>query len=251
MRNVVNVTLATNGMLVGVGRDALTWFQVPYPECLFGSSTMFSCSWAGSVTTPCYVNLHCITMQPWTWTHTHTQTQIKHSNDWLRARDCGLILVKDKAVSALTQNSYRICVLPSFLPNSYQGNVAISPYLFIRWNLRCYCYNYYYGSTALCWALAASSVSWSYTQSVGILGRMISPSQFLYLHAEQHKQNKRTQTSMHRVGLEPMIPVFQRAKTVHALDRAATVIQETVITHNLSYSCLVGLESVNDSLLIM
>jgi hypothetical protein len=33
-----------------------------------------------------------------------------------------------------------------------------------------------------------------------------------------------TQTSMLRVGLEPMIPGFERAKTVHALDRAATVI---------------------------
>jgi hypothetical protein len=29
---------------------------------------------------------------------------------------------------------------------------------------------------------------------------------------------------MPRVGFEPMIPVFERAKTVHALDRAATVI---------------------------
>jgi hypothetical protein len=37
-------------------------------------------------------------------------------------------------------------------------------------------------------------------------------------------QNKRTQTSMPRVGFEPTIPVFKRAKTVHALDCAATVI---------------------------
>jgi hypothetical protein len=29
---------------------------------------------------------------------------------------------------------------------------------------------------------------------------------------------------MPQVGLEPTIPVFERAKTVHALDRAATVI---------------------------
>jgi hypothetical protein len=29
---------------------------------------------------------------------------------------------------------------------------------------------------------------------------------------------------MPRVGSEPTIPVFQRAQTVHALDRAATVI---------------------------
>jgi hypothetical protein len=37
-------------------------------------------------------------------------------------------------------------------------------------------------------------------------------------------QNNRTQTSMPWVGLEPTIPVFKRAKTVHVLDRAATVI---------------------------
>jgi hypothetical protein len=29
---------------------------------------------------------------------------------------------------------------------------------------------------------------------------------------------------MPRVGFEPTIPVFERAKTVHALDRATTVI---------------------------
>jgi hypothetical protein len=29
---------------------------------------------------------------------------------------------------------------------------------------------------------------------------------------------------MRRVGFEPTIPVFERVKTVHALDRAATVI---------------------------
>jgi hypothetical protein len=29
---------------------------------------------------------------------------------------------------------------------------------------------------------------------------------------------------MRRVGFEPMIPVFEWVKTIHALDRAATVI---------------------------
>jgi hypothetical protein len=29
-------------------------------------------------------------------------------------------------------------------------------------------------------------------------------------------QNKRTQTSMPRMGFEPTIPVFERAKTIHA-----------------------------------
>jgi hypothetical protein len=36
--------------------------------------------------------------------------------------------------------------------------------------------------------------------------------------------NKRTQTYMLRMGFEPTTSVFQRAKTVHALDRAAIVI---------------------------
>jgi hypothetical protein len=46
---------------------------------------------------------------------------------------------------------------------------------------------YYYCSTALFWALAAFTVSCSYTQSVGLLGRGISPFQGLYLHTEQYK----------------------------------------------------------------
>jgi hypothetical protein len=62
-------------------------------------------------------------------------------------------------------------------------------------------------------------------QSVGLLGRVIRPSQGLYLYIGQHKQNKRThtQTSMPQVGFEPTIPASERAKTVHALDRSATV----------------------------
>jgi hypothetical protein len=60
-----------------------------------------------------------------------------------------------------------------------------------------------------------------FTQSVGLLGRGISPSQGRYLHTGQ---NKRTQTSMHQVEFEPTIPVFERAKTVQPLDRVATVI---------------------------
>jgi hypothetical protein len=43
-------------------------------------------------------------------------------------------------------------------------------------------------------------------------------------HRTTQTQNKRTQTSMPRVGFEPTIPVFERAKAVHALDRAVTVI---------------------------
>jgi hypothetical protein len=61
-----------------------------------------------------------------------------------------------------------------------------------------------------------------YTQSVGLLGQGISPSEGRYLHTEQHKQNKHRQMS--RVGFEPTITVFERAKKVHVLGRAATVI---------------------------
>jgi hypothetical protein len=44
-------------------------------------------------------------------------------------------------------------------------------------------------------------------------------------HRTTQTQNKRTQTSMPRVGFEPTTSVFERAKTVHALDLAATVIR--------------------------
>jgi hypothetical protein len=67
------------------------------------------------------------------------------------------------------------------------------------------------------------SVSWSCTQSVRLLGRGISPPQGCYLHRTTQTQNKRTQTSMLWVGFEPTIPAFERAKTVHALDRATTL----------------------------
>jgi hypothetical protein len=57
--------------------------------------------------------------------------------------------------------------------------------------------------------------------SIGVLGRVISPSHGRYL---TQTQNKHKQTSMPRVGFEPTIPAFGRAKTVHASDRAATVV---------------------------
>jgi hypothetical protein len=43
-------------------------------------------------------------------------------------------------------------------------------------------------------------------------------------HRTGQTQINRIQTSMPRVGLEPTVQVFERAETVHALDRAATVI---------------------------
>jgi hypothetical protein len=63
-----------------------------------------------------------------------------------------------------------------------------------------------------------------FTQKVGLLGRVISPSQGRYLHTGQHKRRINAHTFMPWVGFEPMISAFERAKTVHALDRAVTVI---------------------------
>jgi hypothetical protein len=48
----------------------------------------------------------------------------------------------------------------------------------------------------------------------------------LHIHRTQTK-NKRTHISMPRVGLETTTPVFEQAKTVHALDHTATVIGPT------------------------
>jgi hypothetical protein len=104
---------------------------------------------------------------------------------------------------------------------------------------------FFYGSTALCWDLAAFSVSWSYTQLVGLFGLGIRRSQGLYLHTEQHKHRINTHnTNIHAssgiLTHDPSVRASEessclrprgycdrlaseRAKTVHALDRAATV----------------------------
>jgi hypothetical protein len=52
----------------------------------------------------------------------------------------------------------------------------------------------------------------------------------LHTHRTTQAQNKRTQTSMPRVGFETTILVFERAKTVHALNLAATMLGHMIIT---------------------
>jgi hypothetical protein len=105
-----------------------------------------------------------------------------------------------------------------------------------------------YGSAAL-WTLAAFSVSCSCTQSVGLLWRGISPYQGRYLHMTTQTQNKRTQTSMPRLGYEPTIPVFERTKTAHALDRADTLTSSSNLL-DLIFSVLSGL-CINPRLIII
>jgi hypothetical protein len=74
------------------------------------------------------------------------------------------------------------------------------------------------GSTALCWALNSSSVSQYYYTD----GRTSWMSVHLVARPPQ-TQNKRTQTFMPWVKFETTTPGFERAKTVNALDRGATV----------------------------
>jgi hypothetical protein len=67
-----------------------------------------------------------------------------------------------------------------------------------------------------------------HTELVKFHGRGISPAQGRYLHTGQHKQNKRTQTFIPQVGLEPTIPVFEKAKTFHDSDSAATAMGSNI-----------------------
>jgi hypothetical protein len=90
-----------------------------------------------------------------------------------------------------------------------------------------YYYYYYYASTALLLGLGhffsflilhtIGRTLWTGDQPVAMP---------LPTHRTTQTQNKRTQTSMPWVGFEPTIPAFERAKTFHALDRAANVIGE-------------------------
>jgi hypothetical protein len=47
----------------------------------------------------------------------------------------------------------------------------------------------------------------------------------------RRKASAYTQTSMPQVEIQPTIPMFERARTIHALDRAATVIGLTSILY--------------------
>jgi hypothetical protein len=51
-----------------------------------------------------------------------------------------------------------------------------------------------------CWALASSSLSQSFTRTVGLLGRVIRPPQGRYLHTGQHKHRINAHTDIHAVS---------------------------------------------------
>jgi hypothetical protein len=101
------------------------------------------------------------------------------------------------------------------------------------------------------WATSMKlSVSLRFTRSlhsVVLLGRVISSSQGLYISTDQHEHriNAYThQTSMPYVGFEPTIPTSERANTVHALDRSASVTSERMGLHLLNWVRLINVLSV-------
>jgi hypothetical protein len=85
--------------------------------------------------------------------------------------------------------------------------------------------------------LGRFSVPWSLTQSVGPLWRGISPSQGRHLHAQDNINTEYTHTDIHAWSwTQHTIPVFERAKTIHGLYRAATVIGYKMPHKNLLWN---------------
>jgi hypothetical protein len=97
---------------------------------------------------------------------------------------------------------------------------------------------FYYGSTALVapWPLfrflnlyTVGRTPWTGDQAVA---RPLST------HRTTQTQNKHTHTFMTPVGFEPTIPMLELAKSVHALDRAATVIGRDTFCYCSSKCCV-------------
>jgi hypothetical protein len=134
---------------------------------------------------------------------------------------CFLIPVGLYFAINLTNLTTRIVKLTSYL--SVCLSVCLSICLFIC------------GSKSLCWTLAAFLDSWLFTQSIGLFGRGMSPSQGRYLHTEQHKQNKHTQTSMPWVWFEPKIPVVLKhiEAKIHKLRNSKCSLSVFCISYTL------------------
>jgi hypothetical protein len=113
-------------------------------------------------------------------------------------------------------NLFQLYLSLSLFPHAPTLGIRASVKRFVSLQLLNLCI---YDSTSLCWTVAAFSVSWS-SHTVGTtpwtvdqpVARLLPT---LRINAHRHQCLD---------WREPTIPVFERAKTVHALDRAATVI---------------------------
>jgi hypothetical protein len=128
---------------------------------------------------------------------------------------CHLCVIVYLSIYLSIYRSIYLSIHPSIHPSNHRF-ISLSIYLSVCLSKPTYLP--IYGSTAFV-HLGRFFSFIILTQSVGLLdggsGR---------LKASAYTQNKRTQTSMPRVGFQPTIPVFELAKTIHALDSAATVI---------------------------
>jgi hypothetical protein len=95
-------------------------------------------------------------------------------------------------------------------------------------------------STALCWTLAAFWVPLYFYTVCRIPWTWDHPvARPLPRHRTAQTQNKRTQTSMLKVGFEPTISVPEWANKVDVLDRAGTVIGcRTITPHKIVFVTL-------------
>jgi hypothetical protein len=114
-----------------------------------------------------------------------------------------------------------LCIYPLFFPRASCCHVSLTkplqPYkcktvsaCLEKWNsvLICKVFLSIYGCRALCWAFSAFSVSWYFTQLVGLLGRGISPSQGRYL----------TQTDIHSLsGIRTHDPSVRAGENISCL----------------------------------
>jgi hypothetical protein len=95
--------------------------------------------------------------------------------------------------------------------------------------------NVIYASTDFCWALAAFPSSWSFTQTVELLGLGISPSQGRYLYIEQHKHTDIRASS----GIRTHDHSLWAGEDSWCLEREATVIgKKNASFVTISGSCM-------------
>jgi hypothetical protein len=109
--------------------------------------------------------------------------------------------------------------LSTTYPNSHLLLLSLYPYAFFRRRNFFFTYG-------------------SFRHLVGLLGRGISPAPRPLPTQDNTNTEKRRHTSMPRAGFEPAIPMFERPKTVLALDREAIETGQILTTLPKTFTTL-------------